>query len=121
MSDAQAGPQLSALDWIAFGLAVLGVFFCLQFPFGLAGTYAKMFRDFGGELPVITRLALSVWFPLLLGAVPVLPLVLSLDSKRGLGTQRAMVVVGFFSAMAAVTLLMLAMYAPIQQLAGQIQ
>ena len=112
---------LSALDWIAVVLVGMGAMFCAAFPFGLGPAYAAMFRDFGSELPAITELALSTWFPLTLAAAPAGALALALGVRLPLGTRRLVIVLGFLLSLAAIGVCLVAVYAPIFALARAVK
>ena len=113
--------ELTALDWIAVCLAAGGTLFCFQFPFFTAPQFALMFRDFGGALPLITRLALTLWFPLAWGTVPLFILGGALSGQRTLGSRRVMIVAAFLFNLLAGGVCLYAMYAPIFELAGKIK
>jgi hypothetical protein len=57
------------LDGLGAALAALGALALATFPTA-GGNFAAMFEDFGSlsELPLLTRLATTTWFPLLLAA-----------------------------------------------------
>lgn len=112
--------DFTAVDWALFGLVALPELFDLVFPFLIAPVYGKMFADFGGVLPVVTRLALTRWFPFVVGMPAFLPLALALDARRALGERRVLLVVGLIVAVAGAGLLVFAMYSPIWQLTNSI-
>ncbi|MBX7098741.1 MAG: hypothetical protein K1X89_13620 [Myxococcaceae bacterium] len=113
--------QLTALDWMGALVAALGGLFCLQFPFFTAPSFKAMFADFGGQLPAITVLGLTPWFPLLVGAIPLAVLTFALAGKLGLGQRRAMIVGAFALSLGSGGLCVYAMYAPIVAIAGNIK
>ncbi len=113
--------EFTVVDWALFGLVALPELFDLVFPFAVAPVYAKMFADFGGTLPVLTRLAFTRWFPFVVGLPAFLPLALALDSQRALGERRALLVVGLVVAAAGAGALMYGMYAPIYELAAAVK
>lgn len=47
------------------------VLFCALFPFVVRPVFEKLFADYYG-LPALTELALTTWFPLVMGLVPAL-------------------------------------------------
>ena len=112
---------LTALDWIGLVVAFLAASFCLAFPVAVLPTFAKMFQDFGGTLPALTRLMFTGWLPALLGLAPLAPLALALDSKRPVGARRALIVGAFVLALAADAVCLGAMYLPIFELAGNVR
>ena len=112
---------LSALDWIAVLGVCAGALFCFLFPFVIAPQFAKMFKDFGGELPDITQLGLTIWFPLMLGLNPASIVFHALSGKHTLFKRRMLIVAAFVMALAAIGVLLFAMYAPIFAIAGNIK
>ncbi len=113
--------ELSAIDWVLFGLVALPELFDMVFPILIGPVYGKMFADFGGVLPVLTRLALTKWFPFVVGMPAFLPLALALDSTRALGERRALLLVGLVVALAGSGTLVFAMYSHIFQLAEYVK
>jgi hypothetical protein len=113
--------ELTALDWIGAAVASLGSVFCLQFPFLAAPWFKKMFADLGGELPGITHLGLTLWFPLILGFLPALALALAGAPRATLGIRRALILGAFFMSILSSGVCLYAMYAPIFALAGAIK
>ena len=112
--------DLTALDWIGAVVAGLGVLFLFQFPL-MSAHFAKMFADFGGELPAVTRLGLTLWFPMILGAMPLVWLVAALGPWFRLGVRRALIVFAFVEGLASAAFCLYAMYAPIFALAAAIK
>lgn len=121
METATGPGDLTALDWIAAVLTALGGLFCASFPFLAAPAFAEMFADFGGPLPAITRLGLTLWFPLVLAAIPFTVLAVALLRRVTLGRRRALIVASFVLTVAASGLCLYSMYAPIFALAGTIR
>jgi hypothetical protein len=112
---------MTALDWIGAVVASFGALFCFQFPFFSAPAFGKMFQDFGGALPAITQLGLTVWFPLLLGIVPASLLGLALAGPFSLAARRGLIVGAFLLSIVVGGVCLYAMYAPIWALAGAIK
>ena len=103
--------------------ACLGVVLSILFSFLAAPSLAQMYADFGGELPFLTRLALSrphiggllfLDTALLIGGVS---LAVTARQRAGRGLLLGAVVL----AIAIVTVLLVGTYLPIFQLAGAIQ
>ncbi len=115
--------RLGALDGIALFLTGLLTACILAFPFLVAPSFAAMFRDFGGfnSLPALTKLVLTRWFPLTLGATaaigPVLACVPSIPAVH----RRWVLVASFVFGCAAMGVCVVGMYAPIFALAGAIK
>lgn len=113
--------ELTALDWIAVVGVCAAALFCFQFPFLTAPHFAKMFADFGGELPDLTQLAMTTWFPLMLGLNPASIVFHALSGKHTLGRRRLLIVVAFVVGLIACGVCLVAMYAPVFAIAGRIQ
>lgn len=114
--------ELTVLDWVGVVLVGLGCLFCALFPFLVAPAFARMFAELkSAELPDITQLGLTVWFPLMLGLNPASIVFYALSGRLTLGRRRLFLVLAFLLSMAASGVLLYAMYAPIFQLAGNIQ
>ena len=82
----------------------------------MAPAFAGMFRDFGGELPRVTRLAIVSWPTMVVGLV-----ILSL---LGLGLWRrkpALLVTATAIGALGIAAFFWAMYAPIWELAGAVR
>lgn len=105
--------ELTGIDWFRVVIASLGVMFCCQFALSIGPRFQKLFEDFGGELPVLTRLALMPWFPLLLGLIPALMVALALVGKTSLGVRRGLIVGALFLSLSASGLCLYGIYSPI--------
>ena len=110
----------TVLDWIGAVLALGGTLFCWQLPFLTAPAYARMFEDFGGALPLLTRLVLSTWFPLALGLLPLVPLAAGAAGRMRLGVRRALVVGAFVLSLAVSGACLVALELPLFRLAGAV-
>jgi hypothetical protein len=113
--------ELTALDWIGAVVASLGGLFCFQFPFLVGRSFKQMFAELGGPLPTITQLGLTVWFPIVLGMIPMSVLALALFRKAPLGARRALIVGAFILSLVSSGLCLYAVYAPIFEIAGAIK
>ena len=115
--------ELTAGDWAAVVLTGLCVLFCLQFPFVVAPQFAKMFADFGNaELPALTQLGLTTWFPLMLGLNPASVAFYAVATPTaGLQRRRFFLVVAFVMGLGAAGLCLVSVYLPVFSLAGNIQ
>ena len=95
---------------------------CLNFP--IAGrSFAGMFEDMGSRatLPLLTRLATSAWFPLVL-ALPVAAfLVFGRQACRPLQRRRAWVVGAFVLGGFAFGLCLVGVYLPVFAVAGAVK
>ncbi len=113
--------DFTVFDWLAVGATGLAVLFCFQFPFLAAPAFAKMFKDFGGELPDLTQLALTVWFPLMLGLNPASIVFHALAQKHTLSRRRLLIAAALVMSLGFSGLLVLAMYLPVFETGQQIE
>jgi len=113
---------MRAADWILLGFALLGMLGLASETASLR-TFAKMFEDFGGTLPLATQFVISTWLPVdLLVLVAVLAgtgVILRVKSIAE-GVGRALLVVAVLASCIGVPLIMAAMYLPVISLAGAI-
>lgn len=107
--------------WEIAALAIADFFAALVAFFGvvLAPTYSGMFRDFGGELPLLTRLFLQPLVPIAVSAGLMLFTGTALLFPRR-AARIALCAVAAFVALLTITLFFVAMYLPIFSLAGNI-
>lgn len=54
--------RFDAVDWVAAVVSIAGVFASIGFAYLVMPSVIQMFRDFGGELPLLTRMVLSRGF-----------------------------------------------------------
>ncbi len=99
----------------------MGATFCFRFALVVGPSFQKMFEDFGGEIPALTRLALMPWFPLLLGLIPASMVALALSGKPSLGVRRGLLVGAMVLSLSASGLCLCALYLPIFEIAGAIK
>jgi type II secretory pathway component PulF len=114
---------LSALDWIGAIAAAVVACFSLAVPIVVAPGFAAMFADLGGEIPGLTRLVLSTWFPPLFAVPPVALLAGAMmpGKARSIGARRGLIAGAFLAALFGVALCLYGLYAPILDLAGKIR
>ena len=112
-SDARPLVELTVVDGIGVILTGLEALFCLTFPVTLAPRFAAAISDFGGELPLITRLGFSGWFPIALGIVPIVLLVYGVRPKSAIRSRRRMIGLAFLTAFAGATVCLWSVYGPI--------
>lgn len=109
------------------GLQVVGgiaASFCVLEAVGMVGlqpTYLSMFRDFGAELPLLTRVFLQPVTPLALGLLPTALVVEGIVRGRSEGAQLARTIAAIATAAGLLLGFLVAMYLPILELAGQIK
>jgi hypothetical protein len=117
--------ELTALDSIAVVLTATEAAVLFAFPWTWGQSFQRLFAEFGvgvASLPLLTRLVLTAWFPLLLGAlttagtmigsIPIVPLSLS--------TRRWALVGTFAFGGAALGLCLVGLYVPMFSLAERI-
>lgn len=111
--------ELTALDIVSAIVAGLAAFALAVFPF-VAASFARIFRDLGGELPLFTRFVLIPWQPLLAlasaGAI-----VYGLRGRRPLRQRRVALAAAFALAFFTFTACVIGLYLPIFALAGSIK
>lgn len=105
--------RYTPLDLVGLGAAALSMLFSAMGALQLAPTFAAMFDDLGGALPLLTRLFLNPLVPISLGAVPALAVGAAIASRAA---PKARAVASLF-AVAMVFLLpalfLIAMYLPL--------
>jgi hypothetical protein len=107
---------ITALDWIAAALGWLLAGALILFALLYAPSFRKMFEDFGGDLPVLTRLVLTPWPALVACAIATATLVGGVALRR-----RALIVLGFFLALGGLGLCVAGVYLPIVEIAGAVK
>jgi hypothetical protein len=118
--DASLG-RLTALDWIAVVLTTKLVVALELFPHLIAPRFAAMFADLGTvQLPLLTRLTLSVWFPTLLALLPLGMVVTALARRQVIARRRGLIVVAFLFGLAALGVCVVGTYLPVLQLAASV-
>lgn len=113
--------RFTVLDWIGVVLAAFSAVGLLLFP--VAGrTFAGMYKDFGssGDLPGLTRLATSAWFPPLLALFVGASIAMGLR-RRPLGVRRAWVVSAFVLGGVSFGLCLVGAYLPVFAIAGAVR
>lgn len=125
MPSAVSRAKLDVVDWLMLTLSLLGAFTLVAGYLVWVPDFAKMFRDFGAgaePLPLLTRAALSPWLACgAAGAVLVLCTLWVLARRAGRRGLALLVTAFVLACAAALTVVILALYAPIFQLAGNIK
>lgn len=113
---------LSALDWIGTVIAGFAVVALLVFPVVVAPTFESMFRDFGGEVPGLTRMVLSTGFAPALALLPLACLVTAFGFRRtaAIRERRTLIAFAFLLSLTAKTLCVVGLCLPIFELADTI-
>ena len=115
------GQDFTTLDWIGTLIAATTALGLLVFPIA-AQSFATMFREFGSrDLPALTRLALSWWFPVVLALPVIATFGLGLRGSAPIQHRRAWVVVAFVLGCFGIGICLVGVYLPIFSLAGSIK
>jgi hypothetical protein len=120
--DRQAG-SFTVLDWIGAlfaGKAVIGL---LAFWFVAGRSFESTFRDLGSaeQLPMLTRIVISSWFPTTVGLIAAVGLALGIRPGAALRRRRAWIVGAFVLGGAGLGLCVVGAYLPVFELAGKIK
>lgn len=120
MSDANG--EFTTLDWIGTIVAGCAVAALAAFPYE-GRSFDAMFRDFGAreQLPLLTRLALTPWFPELLSLPAVVALVIGLRGSAPLKRRRLAVVTAFCLGVIGLGVCLAGVYEPIFDVAGKVR
>jgi hypothetical protein len=124
MSDtrpSRAASRFTALDWIGVAVTALAALGVMLVPHVVAPPMIMMYEDFEAELPTITRLVVTGWFPLLLAQLPLVTLLLALIRRHSMVAARMLVLAGFALSLFAGALCWYGLYAPIFDLAEAIE
>lgn len=109
-------------DLVGLAWGALSVLFSLAVVLRVAPHFATIFREPGnGSLPWLTRLCLTPWFPLIVGAIPLLVMGAGMLTKVPIAARALLVGIGAFFAVAQVVVFIVAMYLPIFSVAAGIQ
>jgi hypothetical protein len=113
--------RLQSLDIAGIVTSALGAIGLFLFPLASA-PFAGMFKDFGNvELPLLTRVALTTWFPISLGCLAAACAFLGVRMRSSLPRRRALILVAVLSAAGGMIACVIGMYLPIFALAGSIK
>jgi hypothetical protein len=111
---------LTAFDWIGVLASSMTVLVLLALPLW-ARAWERTFREFGSELPLLTRLVLSWWFPPLLGLCAVLAIGQGLRPRQRIGLRRMWIAGAFAIGAFAIGVCLVGLYLPIFEIAGKIK
>jgi hypothetical protein len=117
----RAVASFTALDWIGVaitGIAALGL---ILLPRIAGPPMVTMYEDFGSELPTITQLVLTGWFPLLLAQPTLALVVVALLRRHSMLASRLLVAGGFVLTLVFGALCLYAFYLPIFGLVEMIE
>lgn len=112
--------QFTALEWVGTTIASLGAVALLAFPLA-AMSFARMFEDLGSRerMPGLTKLATSIWFPLVLAGAVIVMLAVGLRSRVE-RRRHALLIGALVLGVASLTLCVVGLYLPIFAIAGKI-
>lgn len=116
---APTASELNALDYVAAIVAGLASFALAVFPF-IAASFARVFKDLGGELPLFTRIVLVPWQPVL-ALVSGAAIVYGLRARRPIRSRRMMLAGAFALAFFSFTACVVGLYLPIFEMADNIK
>ena len=113
----------TVLDWIGVVVVCKTVVLLALLPPRMAPAFLKMFADFGGDLPMLTRWLLGRgWLGPLAALAPAALVAVGVAAPRlSLGDRRRLLLAAFLLAGGALALFLLAMYLPIFEMAGSIK
>jgi hypothetical protein len=113
--------EFTVLDWIGAVLTCFSAMALVSFP--IAGReFGSMYQDFGAtDPPLLSKLAISAWFPPVLGAVVVAMITLGLRPRASLTQRRAFFVSGFIFGCLSFAICLVGLYLPLFQMAGAIK
>jgi hypothetical protein len=113
--------RLQSLDVAGLVLSTFGAIGLFLFPLASA-PFGAMFKDLGNaELPLLTRVALTTWFPISLGGLAVACAFLGARLRGSLSRRRALILVAVIAAAGGMIACVIGMYLPIFTLAGSIK
>jgi uncharacterized BrkB/YihY/UPF0761 family membrane protein len=111
--------ELTSLDMVSVVVAGLAAIALAIFPF-IAASFARVFKDLGGEIPLFTRMVLVPWQPVLAlasaGAIA-----FGLRARRPLRQRRVALAGAFALAFFSFAGCVIGLYLPIFALAGSIK
>jgi hypothetical protein len=115
----KAAPKgMQPIDWIFSGFGVLGMIGLLAETLS-SKTFAKMFQDFGGQLPGLTQFVLSSWLPADLFALSMLLLATGIALRvKSLAGGRTLLVGALVTSCGGVLVVLYALYLPVFNVVG---
>ena len=119
---AEAAQRFTVLDWLGTVVAGFSAVGLLLFP--VAGrSFGSMFRDLGSgsHLPTLTTLAISGWFPMLLGLLVGTGVVVGVRPTVPLARRRILIVGAFVLGGIGFGLCLVGVYLPIFAIAGAVR
>jgi hypothetical protein len=108
------------IDWALAGSAAVAALAVLGFPL-VGSRFASMYSEMQVELPLMTSLASSAWFPPLVALVFFALIGIGLALGHKLGGRLPWIAAALVGALGAVPALLVASYYPIFQLASEVR
>jgi Zn ribbon nucleic-acid-binding protein len=117
----RAAPEgMRPADWVLSGFTVLGMI-GLAIETASLRTFARMFVDFGGALPLVTQFVFSSWLPADLLALSAVLLAAGIALRvKSIAGGRALLVGALILSCASIPFVLFALYLPLLGLAGSI-
>jgi hypothetical protein len=119
MNNTQSPNEFTILDWIGCVLVGMAILHLFYFYPSFTAVASDMFTALGGELPLLTAIALKPWFGPLIGAFCTGIFALQWVGwfRKRLSRRRMIVVASFIIAVFFDSLCVLALYLPIFRMA----
>lgn len=112
---------LTTADKVGLTACAVGVTWSLVAALQAGPTFAAMFADFGGPLPLLTRIFLLPWVPPAIAALPLVATAAAIVFGAGRQARVAAMTFSLVWAIAMPGLYLWAMYQPIFSVAGSIK
>jgi hypothetical protein len=117
----EAPSNFTVLDWLGTVVTAFVVVALLLFPL-VGHAFGATYRDLGSdELPMLTKLAISVWFPVLWGMIVVVGIVFGVWRASPLWQRRAAIVGAFFVGLVGIGVCLVGVYWPLFALASTVK
>lgn len=113
------GARFTALDWIALIVAAIGALVLCGCAF-VSSAFGGMYRDFGGALPLATRIAVKPWSGPLAALPPLALLVGTMLATTRLAARRRAIIVAFAIELITIGAYAYALYAPLFLVASRV-
>lgn len=112
--------DFTAFDWI--GVAMVGMKIPGFIGVAIASPFLlKMYKDFGTELPGLTKLCLSIWAPLLATLLTAAPFVAALvPAEMALTKRRMLLGISYAISVIFLILCIIALYLPVLNMVNAI-
>ena len=108
-------------DIIGLAFGAFGPVWSVAGVLKVAPVSAKIYADFGGKLPVLTELCLSIWFPITLGLVPLAVVGLGIVGNAARWTRAILMGVVILLTFALPAIFLVGLYLPILDIAAAVR